>query len=177
LTALENHDFAMDKAIRQLQHEQNQALSCQTKLQQEVLLGQIAYTVSDVLEEFIFGEAAGSSSFLPLSIPDLANNNVELSEREQARWAAAKAFLTSAMSLKEIVEADKYLRWLSSKPAEGKSQIRETTVADLHTWAELHCKAKAVVPVQRYMQVLNQLSTSDRPLAPDKSLATIVQRL
>lgn len=177
LTALENHDFAMDKAIRQLQHEQNQALSCQTKLQQEVLLGQIAYAVSDVLEEFIFGEAAGSSSFLPLSIPDLANNNVELSEREQARWAAAKAFLTSAMSLKEIIEADKYLRWLSSKPAEGKSQIRETTVADLHTWAELHCKAKAVVPVQRYMQVLNQLSTSDRPLAPDKSLATIVQRL
>lgn len=141
-----------------------------------MLLGQIAYTLSDVLEDFVFGEA-GSSSFVPLSISDLANNNIELSEGEQARWAAAKAFLTSAMPLKEIVEADKCLRWLSSKPADGKSQIRETTAADLHTWVQLHCKAKAVVPVQRYMQVLNQLSTSDRPLAPDKSLATVVQCL
>ncbi len=176
LIALENHDLATDKAIRQLQHEQNQALSSKAKLQQEMLLGQIAYTVSDVLEDFIFGEV-GSSSLLPLGISDLANNNVELSEEEQARWVAAKAFLTSTMPLKEIVEADRYLRWLSSKPADGKSQIRETTAADLHTWAGLYCKAKAVVPVQRYMQVLNQLSTSARPLAPNKSLATVVQRM
>jgi len=176
LTALENHDFATDRAIRQLQHEQNQAVSSKVKLQQEMLLGQIAYAVSDLMEDFIFGEA-GSSSFVPLSISDITNNNIELSEEEEARWAAAKAFLTSTMPLKEIVEADKYLRWLSSKPADGKSQIRETTAADLHTWAGLYCKAKAVVPVQRYMQVLNQLATSDRPLAPDKSLATVVQRL
>ena len=92
LSALKYHDLATDKAIRQLQHEQNRALSCKTKLQQEMLLGQIAYTVSDVLEDFMFDEA-GSSSLLPLSISDLANNNVELSEEEQARWAAAKAFL------------------------------------------------------------------------------------
>jgi len=82
-----------------------------------MLLGQIAYAVSDLMEDFIFGEA-GSSSFVPLSISDIINNNIELSEEEEARWAAAKAFLTSTMPLKEIVEADKYLRWLSSKPAE-----------------------------------------------------------
>ena len=176
LIALENRDLITDKAIRQLQHEQNQALSSKAKLQQEMLLGQITYTLSDVLEDFVFGEV-GSSSFVPPSISDLANNNVELSEEEEARCAAAKAFLTSTMPLEEIVEADEYLRWLSSKPADGKSHIRETTAADLHTWAELHCKAKAVVPVQSYMPVLNPLSTSGRPLAPNKSLATVAQRL
>ncbi|DBA80604.1 TPA: hypothetical protein ACH3X1_007861 [Trebouxia sp. C0004] len=74
------------------------------------------------------------------------------------------------MPLKEIVEADKYLRWLSNH---GKSQIQKTPATDLHTWDGLHCKAKAAVPVQRYIQVLNKLSTSGRPLAPNKSLATV----
>jgi len=176
LTALENHDLTADKAIRQLQQERDQALLSKAKLEQEILLGQIAYTVSHVLEDFIFGEA-GSSSFLPLSVSDFANNTVNLSEEEQARWAAAQAFLTSTMPLDEIIEADKYLRWLRNEPAHGKSQIKETTATDLHIWAGLHCKAKAAVPVQRYMQVLNKLATSGRPLAPNKSLAAVVQRL
>lgn len=78
------------------------------------------------------------------------------------------------MPLKEIIEADKYLLWLSSEPAHGKLQM-ESSVSDLHTWAGVYCKAKAVAPVQRYLQVLNKLSTSGRPLAPDKSLAMVVQ--
>ncbi|DBA92233.1 TPA: hypothetical protein ACH3X1_015939 [Trebouxia sp. C0004] len=157
--------FNLDKAIRQLQQEWDQALLSKAKLQQKILLGQTAYTVSDILEDCIFGEA-GSSSFLPLSVSDFANNTIDLSEEEQARWAAARAFLTSTMLLKEIIEADKYLRWRRNEPAHGKSQIKETTATDLHTWAGLHCKAKAVVPVQRYMPVLNKLSTKGRPLAP-----------
>ena len=178
LTALENHDLITDNVIRQLQQERAQALSSEAKLQREILLGQMAYTVSDILEDFVFGEDR-SSSFMPLSVADLANNTVNLSEEEQARWAAAKAFLTSAMPLKEIVEADKYLRWpwLSSAPADGNPQIEQTTAMDLHTWAGLHCNANAAVPVQRYMQVLNQLSTSGRPLAPNKSIAIVVQNL
>lgn len=174
LTALEHRDRAKDKANRQLQQERNQALVSKAKLQQKILLGQIAYTVSDVLEEFVFGEA-GSGSFLPLSVSDYANNTVELSQEEQVRWTAAREFLTSTMPLKEIIEADKYLRWLSNEPAHGKFQIMETTISNLHTWFGVYCKAKAVAPVQRYLQVLNQLSTSGQPLAPDMSLAMVVQ--
>ena len=118
----------------------------------------------------MFGDA-GPSSLLPLSVSNFANNTVGLSEEEQARWAAAKAFITSDMQLKEIIEADKYLRWLRTEPAHGKSEIKETTATDLHTWAGLHCKAKAVAPVQRYVQVLNKLSTNGRLLALNKSLA------
>ena len=174
LTALENREVTKDRAIRQLQQEWDQALLSKAKLQQKIILGQIAYTVSNILEDFIFGEA-GSSSFLPLSVSDYANNTIGLSEEEQARWAAAQDFLTSIMPLKEIIEADKYLRWLRYEPAHGKSQIKETTATDLHTWAGLYCKAKAVAPVQRYMQVLNKLSTNGRPLAPNKSLATVLR--
>jgi len=175
LDALEKRDLARDKAIKQLQQERDQALVSKAKLQQKILLGQIAYTVSDILEEFVFGED-GSSSFLPLSISDFANNTVQLTEEQQSRWAAAQAFFTTSISLKEIIEADKYLRWLRNEPAHGRSQIRDTTVAQLHTWAGVHCKAKAVASVQRYLQVLNKLSTNDRPLAPNRSLAKVVQQ-
>ena len=77
------------------------------------------------------------------------------------------------MLLKEIIEADKYLCWLRNEPAHGKSQIKDSTATDWHTWAGLHCKAKALVPVQEYMQVLNKLSTNGQPLALNKSLATV----
>lgn len=175
LTALEKGDRSKDKAIKQLQQERDQALLSKAKLQQKILLGQIAYTVSNLLELYIYGED-GSDSFLPLSVSDFEDNTVDLSEAEEARWRDAKAFLTSTMSIKEIIKADKYLRWLRNEPAHGKSQIKETTVTELHTWAGLHCNAKAVASVQKYLKVLNQLSTNGRPLAPDKSLAAVVRR-
>ncbi|KAL3159901.1 hypothetical protein ABBQ38_010298 [Trebouxia sp. C0009 RCD-2024] len=179
LTAVENRDRAKDKTIKQLQQEQEQALVCKAKLQQKISLGQIAYTLSDVLEDFVFGEA-GSGSFLPLSVSDYANNTMELSEEKQVRWTAARKFLTSTMPLKEIIEADQYLRWLGNvlvekEPAHGNSPNMETSVSNLHMWAGVYCKAEAVAPVQRYLLVLNKLSTSGRPLAPDKSLAMIAQ--
>ena len=178
LRALEKRDLAKGKAITQLQQERDRGLASKAKLQQKTLLGQIAYTISDILEEFVFGEEE-SSSFLPISISDFANNNMQLTEQQQARWAAAQAFFTSSMPLDEIIEVDRYLRWLSNGPAHGRSvtQTRDTKAAQLHAWAGVHCKAKkAVTSVQRYLQVLNKLSTEDRPLAPNISLAKLVQQ-
>lgn len=121
----------------------------------------------------------GLAAMCPRSVSDFDNNTMDepLSEEQQVRWAAAKRFLSTDMPLKEIIETDKYLRWLSNRPAHDRAQIRETTTAALHTWAAGYCKAKAVTSVQRYLQVLNQLSTNSRPLAPDKSVVTLVQHL
>ena len=66
LDAFEKHGLAQHKVITQLQQEREQALACKAKRQQEILLGQIAYTTSKILEEFVFG-ADGSSSLLPQS--------------------------------------------------------------------------------------------------------------
>ena len=178
LTALESGDRMKEEAMMQLQQERDEALVSKVTQQQMMLLGQIAYTVSDVLESFVFGKA-GSSSYVPLSVSDFDNNTMDepLSEEQQVRWATAKRFLSNNMPLKEIIETDKYLRWLSNQPADDRAQSRETTTAALHTWAGVYCKAKAVTSVQRYLQLLNQLSTNSRPLAPDKSIVTLVQHL
>lgn len=66
----------------QLQQEQDQALLSKAIFLQQTLLGQIAYILLDILEDFIFGEA-GSSSFLPLSVSDFANNTIDLSEESK----------------------------------------------------------------------------------------------
>lgn len=83
LRALEKRDLAKGKAITQLQQERDRGLASKAKLQQKTLLGQIAYTISDILEEFVFGEEV-SSSFLPISISDFANNNMQLTEQQHA---------------------------------------------------------------------------------------------
>lgn len=64
LTALESGDLMKEEAIMQLQQDRDEALVSKVTQQQMMLLGQIAYTVSDVLESFVFGEA-GSSSYVP----------------------------------------------------------------------------------------------------------------
>lgn len=173
LTALEHSVRAQAKHIQQLQQEQVQALASRTDLQQKMLLGQIAYTISDVLEDYIFGETK-FGSFVPISLSEFAANTVDLSDEQKSRWTAAKSFLTKSMSLKEIIEADKYLRWLTNGPALEDHQIQETSATDLHTWAGLHCRAKAVAVVQKYLQVLNKISNADRPLVPSKSLAALI---
>ena len=48
LTALKKGELIVDKAIRQLQQERDQAILSKAKLQQKILLGQIAYTMSDI---------------------------------------------------------------------------------------------------------------------------------
>ncbi|DBA67438.1 TPA: hypothetical protein ACH3X2_001722 [Trebouxia sp. C0005] len=119
LNALEKSDAGKAKAIKQLQSERDQARLAKDKMQQKILLGQIAYTVSDILEEYVYGDE-GSDSLMPIPVSDFAQNNVRLTDEQQERWGLAEAFFKESMPIKDMVQADKYLRWLRSEPAHGK---------------------------------------------------------
>lgn len=169
LAALEERGKKQDKAIREIQQERDQAKLAKARLEQKILLGQIAYTMSDLLENFVFGPA-GSGSLVPVSVSDYAGNIVPLTKDQQARWSSAQAFFAEHMPMQDLLAADKYLRWLRSEPAHGKSLLKDTTFAQLHSWAGVHCKTKAVRPVQHYLRVLNQFSSVSKPLAPNISM-------
>ena len=63
------------------------------------------------------------------------------------------------MSLQELLSADNALRTLSFDDAHGRqSQIRQATLQDLKTWAGVHFPPGAVVPIQKYVEVLNKFS-------------------
>ncbi|DBA67427.1 TPA: hypothetical protein ACH3X2_001714 [Trebouxia sp. C0005] len=175
LNALEKSDAGKAKAIKQLQSERDQARLAKDKMQQKILLGQIAYTVSDILEEYVYGDE-GSDSLMPIPVSDFAQNNVRLTDEQQERWGLAEAFFKESMPIKDMVQADKYLRWLRSEPAHGKLLEKDTTAAQLHKWAGMHCRAKAVAPVQKYVQLLNRLSSNNHPLVPNRHLAHLVSK-
>lgn len=175
LAVLEERVKMQEKALRVIEQERDQAVLAKGKLQQKILLGQIAYTMSDLLESFVFGQN-GSGSFVPLSVSDYADNSAHMTTEQQARWSSAQAFFAKQMPVKKLLEADKYLRWLRNEPAHGKSQVKETSFAQLHSWAGVHCKNKAIVPVQQYLRVLNQFSSVSKPLAPNIAMDAKVKQ-
>ena len=175
LAALEDRAKKQDKAIRVIEQERDQAKLAKGKLEQKILLEQIAYTMSDLLENFVFGPA-GSGSLVPLSVSDYAQNTAPMTTEQQARWSSVQAFFEKHMPVQDLLAADKYLRWLRSEPAHGKAQLKDTTFAQLHSWAGVHCKSKAVSPVQQYLRVLNQFSSVSKPLTPNIPMGAKVKQ-
>ena len=79
------------------------------------------------------------------------------------------------MPLEELLKADNALRTLSFDDAHGRqSQMRQATLQDLKTWAGVHFPPGAVVPVQRYLEVLNNFSSKNKPLVPDISVVNVI---
>ncbi len=52
--------------------------------------------------------------------------------------------------------------------------MRQSTLQDLKTWAGVRFPPGAVVPVQRYLEVLNNFSSKNKPLVPDISVVNVI---
>lgn len=154
--------------INSLVQDRDRAVAARERQQQQVLLGQIAYVFSNLVESFIYGPT-GSGSLVPMSLSQITKraSQGQLTEPQQARWQKVQATVSHVMPFSELLEADKYLRTLRFEAAHGsEAQVNKTTPQMLQTWAGVHCKAAAVVPVRRYAHMLDKFTTSNRPLAP-----------
>lgn len=170
---LQSQGATIDSLVR----DRDKAVAARERQQQQVLLGQVAYTSSGVVESFVYG-TAGSGSLVPLPLSQLAKRakQGELTEPQQVRWQAVQQSIPSFMPFAELLQADKYLRKLRFQAAhKSKAQINSTTLQMLQSWAGVHCKAAARMPVRKYAQLLNNFTTSNRPLAPDKVPSTVFE--
>ena len=71
------------------------------------------------------------------------------------------------MPSEELLSADNALRTVSFDDAHGRqSQMRQATLQDLKTWAGVHFPPGAIVPIQKYVEVLNDFSSKNIPLVP-----------
>ena len=174
LAALKEQVKQLKDDIRVIKQHRRRAMLEEGKLRQVFLLGQIAYTMSELLEDFIFGQA-GSGSMVPLSLKDYAHNTVPMTEDQQARWSSAQAFFAMHIPLQDLVASDEYLRWSFKEPGHGQSQPKDTSFAELHSWAGVHCSPNAVSLVQQYLRILNQFSTVNKPLAPSISMSAMIK--
>jgi hypothetical protein len=164
IASLEKQGARLDKQVAQLVRERDHAVESKSLAQQKILLGQVAYTMAGMVEHYVYGPD-GSGSLVPLRMEDLASKAEHLAGTQRARWVAIVKEISKIMPFEELVEADRYLRWLRNAPAHGSlQQIKDTRAVDLRDWAQRHCQVRAVGPVQRYVQVLSRFSVGERPL-------------
>jgi hypothetical protein len=169
LVALEEQMKEQRATINGLMQERDKAVAGRERQQQKVLLGQLAYKLSGLVESFVYG-SGGSGSLVPRSLKQMQNSEDELTEAQKKRWLAVQDLVSSVMPFKELVDVDKYLRKLRFESAHGSdAQAQKTTLQMLETWAGVHCITEAVLPVRKYAQLLNKFSDGNRPLAPNKS--------
>lgn len=76
------------------------------------------------------------------------------------------------MPVSELMETDKYLRtFCCGAAASNKAHLNNIELEMLQAWAGVHCTATAVIPVQRYAQILGIFTTNNKPLAPNRILS------
>lgn len=87
---------------------------------------------------------------------------------EQKSWEAVQQFTSPFMPFEELLRVDKALRLQRCDVAhDSKDKNAKITLQNLKTWAGVHFPAQAVMPIQNYLQVLNNFSSKNRPLVPD----------
>lgn len=146
---------------------------------QQVLLGQAAFALSDLIERHIYGSGGAPCSWgAPPSLTKLAKRaeHMVLNEDQLTRWKEAQEHLSRSMPFEELLAADRFLRKLRiAYVHDTELEVQSKTLQDLMTLAGVHCGPKAKVPVQQFLELLRQFTSGDHPLAPNKSFAEVLQ--
>ena len=174
---LEAQVHSQQQAIGHIQQDAASAKAASAKRFEQLLLGQAAYSLSGVIELYIYGPGGDPGALqMPPSLTHMnkCSQNGHFTDDQQSRWESVKQYCSRHMPFQQLLAADRALRDLRREPAHGsRSEIRQITLQDLENWAGKHCNPKAIRPIQQYARLLNQFSTSNRPLAPDLSGAII----
>ena len=127
------------------------AVEAKKKVEQKVLLGQIAYTFSEMFKRYVFADDPDVLN--PPSLQDMVLSYSTLTAVQQRRFDAIMQ--KAGMSQKRMLEADKYLRRLGQEPTHGSwGSIKATTLHQLEGWASAHCTPEAAPFVLQYVRVL-----------------------
>ena len=156
-----------DRRIGVLEENANRAAAAKNRKRQQVLLGQAAYTLAKIIEQYVYGPAGIPHS---LGLPTTLNKimKTDKQEEQRARWEEVKQYCSSIMPFEDLLTIDKALREQRFSVAHGsKAEKEQTTFRELTTWAGVHLPASAVTAAQNYVRVLNNFSSKNKPLVPD----------
>ena len=169
LATLEQNSEAHSQRIRRLQQDSIMMEKETRRAEQFRLFGQAAYTLSQLTEDFVFGEE-DTGSLIPLSLKQMCarHRNQEFSADQQQRWIALQALLTENIAISSLVQIDKYLRTFTRVKADpSRTKIESTTMHELLSWADAHLEQRALLPVKGYLRLVNRFSSKNTPLCPD----------
>jgi hypothetical protein len=172
------HIQRQDARIEFLEQNSKRADAARAKKWQRILLGQAAYALSKIIEGYLYGSAGFPGALgLPVSLEQLKKSAADFTPEQMRRWEAIERHCSSVMSFEELLSADKALRTLSFDDAHGRqSEMRQATLQDLKSWAGVHFPPGAVVPIQKYVEVLNNFSSKNKPLVPDIKAVNVIHQ-
>ena len=181
---LEQHVKHLQEARRKEELLHSQQAGKRQWRERNLLLGQAAYTLSSLVEGFVFQGQGGLARHLSLTVmAQMAARKTEMGSQplsskpamtaeQRIRWQQVEAKMGAVLP---FLDADHVLRELQYYPAHGTPAERaEVSLQQLLSWAGSF-DAISVGAVKRYVELLSQFSTRNTPLAPDIDPSLIFQ--
>lgn len=188
IAKLEKQVLQLQQERRKERNERAEHLGAKERREQQLLLGQMAYTLNNLVESYVFGPASHSLGFHP-TLNDLAAmakrpavsvqtdaSEPSLTAEQKVRWKGVEQKLATVQPVSVFLGADKTLRSMRYKPAHGYAEEhRGTTLQQLLLWAASHCDSVSLAAVKNVAILLSQFSTLNRPLNPNKRASEVFQ--
>ena len=137
--------------------------------EQQVLLGQVAHTLSTIFYNYVFLD--DPDTLQPPSLRDVQASweGGELTDVQKQRLGhvmrKAGLWQDGALTSKRMVQADLVLRKTYDQPAHGNWPVgRKVTSKQLKEWAHNYLETKQVPAVLQYIDALSKLSKDGCPL-------------
>ena len=169
VATLEGNSEARSQRIHDLQ-QHSAIMEEETRRAEQIwLLGQATHTMSQLTEDFVFGEE-DTGSLIPLSLKQMyaRHKKQELTTGQRQRWNLLQVLLTENTAISPLIQVDKYLRTFGRIEADpSQKQIDSTTMHQLLAWADAHLEERVLLPVKGYLKLVNRFSSRNMPLCPD----------
>lgn len=165
---------ALQEGVRRADQDRDQAIQAREKVQQKVLLGQLAYTLSSVIHKVVYEERG-----LPPTLFDMSSawTLQEMSAEEHAAWQALMKCFREAGPMTTLSQGDRYLQQLRNPSAHGTSaEAKNTTSSQIEVWASRHCDQAHSSVVKTFIKLLSKFSVPDRPLQIDNERIKAFQK-
>jgi hypothetical protein len=109
-----------DTRIEVLEKNASKAAGAYDKRQQRVLLGQAAYALAKIIEQYVYGPAGFPHGLgLLVSLNKINKDSANLLPDQKSRWEAVQQYCSSFMPFEELLRIDKALRLQRSDIAHG----------------------------------------------------------
>ena len=172
IVALQRDVKALQKEIRQARLDRDSQKQNRQKREEHILLGEAAYKFSALVEEYVF-QGKDPTALQPPSLKQIHKRRAKgaLLPEQADRWDKLVQLAPTGLSEESLVQSDAILRSQRFASAHGSwEQLQRTNIQELRQWADAYIDSRALQPVRQYLEFLNQFSSKNKPLCPDKKI-------
>ena len=173
VAALQQDVSALKKEIRQVRLDTDSQKQNKQKREEHILLGQAAYKFAALVEEYVF-QGKDPDSLQPPSSKQVHKRREKgtLSPEQADRWDRVVQLAPAGLSVEKLVQSNAIVRKQRFTSAHGSlEQLQRTRIQELIQWADAYIDSRALQPVRQYLEFLNNFSSRNKPLCPDKKIA------